>query len=225
MGRDRVYLADISSPRARRTRRRAAGYPSADHRRDYIRGVPRGHRPSLSVGSPPSQASGVSLVGPPVPRLRDTVTGASPGLSRSGVALLRLSGVPHERSGSGRRTRSARRYHDDARTCHSGRGAAREVLAERLRLPKTDVLDDGRQRLLRRLAALRSQHEWGHIDDAEYTKKTRETNTMLATMPSADRMVSFDQHRDVIETMAANIDAASGAQLTEAVARERRTTS
>ncbi len=96
---------------------------------------------------------------------------------------------------------------------------AREVLAERLRLPKTDVLDDGRQRLLRRLAALRSQHEWGHIDDAEYTKKTRETNTMLATMPSADRMVSFDQHRDVIETMAANIDAASGAQLTEAVAR------
>ena len=88
---------------------------------------------------------------------------------------------------------------------------ARDALADRLRVPRGNQADAQRSRLLVRLGRLRQQHEWGDITDVEYRAKVRETESLMAELPDGDKLVLFDQHRRVIETMAANIAAASPA--------------
>jgi hypothetical protein len=84
---------------------------------------------------------------------------------------------------------------------------ARDLLADRLRIPRGGLADRQRGRLNNRLVALRKQHAWGDITDEEYLADKRETEAMLSEVPDADELVLFD--RKVLETMAANLAVAS----------------
>ena len=86
---------------------------------------------------------------------------------------------------------------------------ARDVLADRLKVPRGGLVDRQRQALLTRLANLRKQHEWGDITDDEYFAAKRQVAAMLAEVPAIDKLVLFDQHRRVLTTMVANVEAAS----------------
>jgi hypothetical protein len=68
-------------------------------------------------------------------------------------------------------------------------------------------------------ASRRRQRRRGDITDDEYLAAKRESETMLAAVPDSDKLVMFDRHRKVLESMAANLDRATTAQRQELVAR------
>jgi hypothetical protein len=79
---------------------------------------------------------------------------------------------------------------------------ARAELARRLAVPDDDATGQARRRLEGRLAALRKQHGWGHVDDATYLRERSEVEAMLAALPDPSTLVSFDRHRAVVLDMA-----------------------
>lgn len=95
--------------------------------------------------------------------------------------------------------------------------AAREELARRLALPAPGTSVAQRSRLRTRLENLRKQHEWGDITDAEYQAKREETERQLILLPDHEKLVTFDRHREILVSMADNVERASPDQLRELV--------
>jgi hypothetical protein len=132
------------------------------------------------------------------------------------VALLRLPSLSLQRPGSGRGGGRLRGHHRDAPAATRDRSCAR--LARRaIEAAEGWAGRAPTQRLTTRLEQLRKQHEWGDIGDEDYRAKRRETELLLANVPDADKLVVFDKHRTVIETMAENLDRATPAQKAELV--------
>jgi hypothetical protein len=63
----------------------------------------------------------------------------------------------------------------------------------------------------------RKQHEWGDIDDAEYRSGRADSAAQLARLPDHDELVLFDRQREVLLSMAENVERATPAQLTELI--------
>lgn len=90
---------------------------------------------------------------------------------------------------------------------------AREALRARLDVPA----DHGklRRRLQQRRDRLAQLYAWGDIDGASYQTQRREVERDLLMLPDEDKLVLFDRHRQVMVSMAANVDAATPEQLKE----------
>ena len=94
---------------------------------------------------------------------------------------------------------------------------AREELRHRLRAPVSSVADRERARLELRIENLRKQHEWGDITDAVYRSGRGEIEAQLAELPANDKLIRFDRKREILLSMAENIERATPAQLQELV--------
>ena len=89
---------------------------------------------------------------------------------------------------------------------------AREELARRLALPRLDLTESQRRTLRTRLENLRKQHEWGDLSDTEYRAAREGVERQLVLLPDPDKIVSFDHRRDIVISMAENIERATAAQ-------------
>ena len=96
---------------------------------------------------------------------------------------------------------------------------AREELRRRLRAPASSGADKERARLHQRIENLRKQHEWGDISDAQYRSARADTEAQLAGTPDNDNLVMFDRKREIMLSMAENIERATPAQLQELVSQ------
>jgi hypothetical protein len=79
---------------------------------------------------------------------------------------------------------------------------ARLILLERLQVPHTGSIDIQRKRLTNRLANLRDLYGWGDMTEGDYRAKVAETRRLIAEIPDEDKVVLFDRHRKVVESMA-----------------------
>ena len=95
--------------------------------------------------------------------------------------------------------------------------AAREELRRRLSVPSRGASDDLRARLETRLSRLKSQFQWGDIDEAEYRGAMLETKAELALLPAPDKVVTFDQVASVVASLERAIDVASVDQLRQLI--------
>ena len=66
---------------------------------------------------------------------------------------------------------------------------------------------------------LRKQHEWGDITDTEYRAGRADAEAQLAGLPDNDKLVSFDRQREILLSMAENIERATPQQLQDLVAK------
>ncbi len=94
-----------------------------------------------------------------------------------------------------------------------GQGWALAAPRRSLRAPVSSVADRERARLEQRIEDLRKQHEWGDITDAVYRAGRAETEAQLAGLPTNDKLIMFDRKREVLLSMAENIERATPAQL------------
>ncbi|HSW41275.1 MAG TPA: recombinase family protein [Patescibacteria group bacterium] len=94
---------------------------------------------------------------------------------------------------------------------------AREELARRIALPLPGATDAQRTRLRGRLEALRKQHEWGDLTDAEYRAARDEVERALILLPDPNKIVDFDARREVFISMAENLERATPEQRRELV--------
>ena len=94
---------------------------------------------------------------------------------------------------------------------------ARTILLERLQVPQTGGIDIQRKRLTNRLINLRDLYGWGDMPEGEYRAKVAETRRLIAEMPDEDKVVLFDRHRKVVESMAENLDRATPEQRADLV--------
>jgi hypothetical protein len=74
-----------------------------------------------------------------------------------------------------------------------------------------------RHRLQVRLENLREQHEWGDLADDAYRAARSDVERQLILLPDADKIVSLDQRREVLVSMAENFEHATPEQLRELV--------
>jgi hypothetical protein len=95
--------------------------------------------------------------------------------------------------------------------------AAREELARRVALPVPGATEAQRARLQTRLENLRKQHEWGDLTDAAYRAGRDEVERALILLPDPDKIVDLDARRDVLVSMAENLDRATPEQRRELV--------
>jgi DNA invertase Pin-like site-specific DNA recombinase len=95
--------------------------------------------------------------------------------------------------------------------------AAREELARRVALPVPGATGAQRARLRGRLENLRKQHEWGDVTDAAYRTGRDEIERALILLPDPDKLVDLDTRRDVLVSMASNLDRATPEQRRELV--------
>jgi hypothetical protein len=95
--------------------------------------------------------------------------------------------------------------------------SAREELARRLAVRTPDLTDAQRRRLRTRLENLRKQHEWGDLSDAEYRASRDEVERQLILLPDLSKIVDFDARRDVLVSMAENVERATPSQRRELV--------
>ena len=72
-----------------------------------------------------------------------------------------------------------------------------------------------RARLRARLENLRKQHEWGDLTDAAYRAGRDEVERALILLPDPDKLVDFDARREVLVSMAENLDRATPEQRRE----------
>ena len=80
--------------------------------------------------------------------------------------------------------------------------AAGAELRRRMESPTPGQSDKERGRLRTRIEQLRKQHEWGDITDTEYRKARSEVEAALAAIPGdSDKVVLFDRHRRVIQSL------------------------
>jgi hypothetical protein len=94
---------------------------------------------------------------------------------------------------------------------------AREELARRLDVPATDVVGTKRRRLESRLNRLTQLYGWGELEADEYRRQMSDTRTMLAELPDPNKLVAFDRNRQVMVSMAENVEKATRPQLAELV--------
>jgi hypothetical protein len=94
---------------------------------------------------------------------------------------------------------------------------ARHLLLERLQVPETGTVDAQRKRLNNRLSRLKELYGWEDLTEAEYRAKVLETRTLLSGLPTEDKVILFDRHRHIVETMAANLDKATEQQKADLV--------
>jgi hypothetical protein len=85
--------------------------------------------------------------------------------------------------------------------------------------PATSGADKERARLHQRIENLRKQHEWGDIDDASYRSGRADAEAQMAGMRDNVKLVMFDRKREILLSMAENIEHATPAQLQELVAQ------
>ena len=90
--------------------------------------------------------------------------------------------------------------------------AAREELAHRIALPVPGTTVAQRARLRTRLENLRKQHEWGDLTDVAYRAGRDEVERALVLLPDPDKLVDLDTRRDVLVSMAENLDRATPEQ-------------
>ena len=95
--------------------------------------------------------------------------------------------------------------------------AAREELARRLKVPPPGLSDGQRARLRTRLENLRKQHEWGDLTDDQYRSLREEVERQLILLPDHEKLVSFERHRQILVSMAENVERATPAQLRELI--------
>ena len=75
-------------------------------------------------------------------------------------------------------------------------------LRRRLVSPSPGTADKERQRLRTRMEQLRKQNEWGDLSDAEYRRLRSEVEADLLAIPGeADKVVLFDRHRLVVQSL------------------------
>jgi hypothetical protein len=94
---------------------------------------------------------------------------------------------------------------------------ARSELARRLDVPRTDLIGTKRLRLETRLNRLTQLYGWGEIKADEYRRQMSDTRTMLAELPDPNKLVAFDRNRNIMVTMAENVEKATRLQLAELV--------
>lgn len=92
---------------------------------------------------------------------------------------------------------------------------ARSELRKRVETPEIVSAGQKRERLQRRLEALKKQHAWGDLEDAAYCKARDETTAALARLPDGDRVIAFDSHRARVLALRDAIAAASPARQEE----------
>ncbi len=89
--------------------------------------------------------------------------------------------------------------------------AAREELRLRLHAPTLGLADRQRGSLRKRLEKLKDLYVWESITAAEYHAKRDKLERQLLLLPDHDKLVTFDHHRDVLVSMADNIEKATPA--------------
>ncbi len=92
-------------------------------------------------------------------------------------------------------------------------------LRRRLVSPTPGTSDKERQRLRTRMEQLRKQNEWGDLSDAEYRRLRSELEADLLAIPGdADKVVLFDRHRLVIQSLGDELAAATPEAIQQIVA-------
>ena len=94
---------------------------------------------------------------------------------------------------------------------------ARAEFARRLGVPAGDLVGAKRRRLETRLARLPKLFAWGDLADDDYRREMAETRTLLADLPDPNKLVAFDRNRNVMVTMAENVERATRPQLAELI--------
>src|SRR5207253_2694522 len=69
--------------------------------------------------------------------------------------------------------------------------AARQELLNRLNVPSKPAASNLRARLQQRLTRLLQLYSWGDLPEAEYRREAQSTRDLIATLPDADKVVSF----------------------------------
>lgn len=80
---------------------------------------------------------------------------------------------------------------------------AREQLRERLAVP--DDTGRVRRRLEARRERLAQLYAWGDIPEAQYRADRADVERELRLLPSEDRLILFDQHRQLITSLAEEV--------------------
>lgn len=96
--------------------------------------------------------------------------------------------------------------------------ASRDELRRRLALPSRGQADEQRHRLEGRIARLKSQYEWGDIEESEYRTKLSEARAELALLPDPDKVLTFDAVRGRVQSLRLAIDLADPKKLRELIA-------
>ena len=76
---------------------------------------------------------------------------------------------------------------------------------------ESGTIDAQRKRLINRMSQLSDLYSWG-IPEGEYRSKRAETRRLIAELPNEDKVVLFDRHREVVESMADSVDKATPEQ-------------
>jgi len=87
--------------------------------------------------------------------------------------------------------------------------SARRELRRRLETPDVASVGRQRERLTKRLEQLKKQDGWGDLTDEDYLAKRDEVKAVLATLPSDDRIATFDAFRAQVLALPDAITAAS----------------
>lgn len=75
-------------------------------------------------------------------------------------------------------------------------------LRRRLASPTPGTSDRERQRLRTRMEQLRKQNEWGDLSDTEYRRLRSEVEAELLAIPGeAEKVVLFDRHRLIVQSL------------------------
>jgi DNA invertase Pin-like site-specific DNA recombinase len=92
---------------------------------------------------------------------------------------------------------------------------ARTELRGRLETPGAAAAGRQRTRLQNRLEALKKQHSWGDLSDADYLAQRDAARAALAELPDGDRIKAFDAYRARVLALPDAIAAASPARREE----------
>lgn len=84
---------------------------------------------------------------------------------------------------------------------------ADQAAKERVTSPVTSAAATQRDRLERRITALRKQHSWGEIDDTQFRAEVAETRAELARLPDPGKLVAFTATRRLIASFGDMIEA------------------
>jgi hypothetical protein len=96
-------------------------------------------------------------------------------------------------------------------------GAGRSLRSHGADVPQTDLVGTKRQRLEGRLNRLTQLYGWGELEADDYRRQMTETRAMLAELPDPDKLIAFDRNRQIMVSMAENVEKATRPQLQELV--------
>ncbi len=96
--------------------------------------------------------------------------------------------------------------------------SARDELRRRLALPAKGLVDERRVKLERHLKRLAQLYEWDDMDETQYRAKAGETRMQLALLPQNDKVCSFDEVAEIVESLPAALDRATPDQAKQLLA-------